>query len=247
MVLYKRLLSLLIVLVFVISYSKTYSAASLFCNINCFEEIDMSDLAITISDTYTKNKCIMQADANENGDFATLTYYFAYAQDLNKDSAYFKKKFVDIFDNNGAFICELIFYTKIDPILRMSEECVYIFLIDTVLIYNINSREIKYYTFEATSSDNRFIESVEVRNEFEVGKWKYKLSKPQALGYRQLSRTCDSETQLLIDIPKQFDVGLILTLICVSAIILFRLMYKKRLIKPGDGSKPFSDGSVKFE
>ncbi len=219
----KKILSMLFVCIFIIGYFKSYSSASFTDNIYYYDDIDMSDLSVTISDTYTANKCIMQADANENGCFATMTYYFAYAQDSNIDSVYFKKKFVDIFDNAGNFICELIFYTKIDPTLRISGNCVYIFFFDTVLIFNINSRDIKYYLFDPASIDISKQES-----EFEVGKWKYKLSKSQALGYRQLIRYSDNETQILIDIPMQFDYGLILTFVCVGGVFISKILYSRR-------------------
>lgn len=223
----KSTFPLIMVCLIFFAYSGFYSEASFIDSIHFYNEIDMSGLSLTVSDTYTENRCIIQADANENGDYATMTCYFAYAQDKNKDRAYSRKKFVDIFNNQGDFICELIFYSEKSPSLRMVENRVFIFFTDTVLVFDIDKKDIKYCSFNP-SSINYPDEAIDRGTEFESGKWKYKLSESQALGYRQLTRFSGNESQILIDIPKEFDHGLILTVVCVGWAILSILLRKVR-------------------
>lgn len=200
------------------------SNASFLDELKYINEIDINtDFSILISDTYTQNNCIVQAAANANGDFATMTYYFPHSLVANNGDKFFQKKFVDIFDNQGNFICELIFETKLDPTLRMAENYVYIIFYETVLIFDIDIREAKYCSYEIVSMEEYPEVIFKKEHKFEVGKWKYILQKKQALGYRQLVRYSSTETQTLVEIPMQFDFRYIYTLVFVGAIIIINV------------------------
>ncbi len=230
-------------LVFICTFSCTdiYSSASEIDGLRLVDELDINtDFSVTISNTYTENKCIEQADANENGDFATLTRYDVYAQDDNRENV-FLKKFVDIFNSNGEFMCELIFITKSDPILRMSGNNVYIIFNDTALVFDVVSREIKYYSINPYSVAREPEGTIKQGTEFTVGKWQYKLSKHQSLGYRQLTRSADGETHILIDLPLQFDYGYLLTIFCVGLSIFMMIRKrKKKISKKKEAGKSFT-------
>lgn len=225
---------ILLICMCIISYCRTLSDASFLDNLFRFDEIDVpTDFSIEISDTYTENKCIVQADANKNGDFATMTYNVNYAQDKIEDSLFFSKKFVDIFNSKGEFVCELIFVTEQFPTLRMSENFVYLLFFNTVLVFNFDNREIKYYSFAPVILENYPEETISNRDEFVVGKWNYKLSKPQALGYRQLTRSSDEATELLIQIPKQINIGNVFTVLVVGFSV-YIIIRKKRKTKKAE-------------
>lgn len=233
-----KIVSFVLVFVHTINYLAIYSSASSFNNILLLDELDINtDFSVTVSNTYTENKCIEQADANENGYFATLTCYVAYAQDRNKENV-FLKKFVDVFDNKGEFICEITFITKLDPILRMSKNYVYIIFYETVLIFDIVNRETKYYSIDPDSIVREPVGTIKRGNEFEIGKWKYKLSKHQSLGYRQFVRYTDTESQVLIDIPIQFDYGYLLTIFCVGFVVIAKMVHKIRKPSKATNQKP---------
>ncbi len=225
-----RIVTFVLSFIFMFSCVTIYSSALELDSLWLVDELDINtDFSVIISDTYTKNKCIEQADANENGDFATFTRYDVYIQDDNRENV-FLKKFVDIFNSNGEFMCELIFITKLDPTLRMSGNNVYIIFYDTALVFDIVSREIKYYSINPYSVVREPEGTIKQGTEFTVGKWQYKLSKHQSLGYRQLTRSADGETQLLIDLPLQFDYGYLLTIFCVGLSIFVVVRKRKKKI-----------------
>ncbi len=217
-----KMLSLLIIFPVVLCFVSWYASATEIENFRIIEELDVREVfLIEISNTYTENKSIVQAAANENGDFATFTYYQGYAQDKNRENSS-KEKYLDIYDNNGNFVCELRFITALDPSLRMSGNDVYLIFYDKALVFNIVSREINYYKVDALLLYQE-TKSIELGNEFEAGKWKYELKKHQALGYRQLVRSSDTETQVLIDIPFQINLGPIYSFFGIAVFIVTQI------------------------
>lgn len=230
----KKLIFFMLICICTIRVYEIGSNASFLDELKYINEIDINtDFSILVSDTYTQNNCIVQAAANANGDFATMSYYFPHSQFANNGDKFFQKKFVDIFDNQGNFICELIFETKLDPTLRMAENYVYIIFYETVLIFDIDIREAKYCSYEIVSMEEVYEELFYKKNKFEVGEWKYKLAKQQSIGYRQLIRYNETEKQVLVDIPLEIDNGLIIMLIVISFIVTIEVvkLIRKRKAK----------------
>lgn len=231
---YKKLVVFATVCFFILNVVECNCYASFLEEMKSLREIEIdTNFSVVISDTYTNNKCIVQATANENGDFCTMSYYvFDRQENYNSDNV-FLKKFLDVFNNKGEFICELSFITELDPSIKMLDNKVYIIFYGSVLIFDFIDLDIKYYSYNISSIEEVYEELFYKKNKFEVGEWKYKLAKQQSIGYRQLIRYNETEKQVLVDIPLEIDNGLIIMLIVISFIVTIEVvkLIRKRKAK----------------
>lgn len=163
------------------------------------------DLDIIVSEIHTERKGIQQADANENGEFVTFSCCSTVLQDKNKATSNLQK-YVDVYDNNGKFRFELRYKSPELPALKLSGNTVYIIFSETALVLDTVTQEVKYYKIDSyqLNSKNRY-KNTNNGNKFERGEWTYRLKGFQLDGYRQLVRSTASESQVLVDIPAQFN------------------------------------------
>ncbi len=206
-------------------------------DVNVTNEIDLpEDLCFSESDVASRYDYFNQVTAREDGCFAVYARQVDMDNPNNND---FEKVFIDLYDSDGNFIKELSFSTPASLVIELTQETLNIYFYQSVLVYNLDTKDLKYYSAsEKAVDDSGVFDRLRV-NEFECGKWKYSCKKTNG-DYTELVRNSGDEAQILLittgtglSFWKAFLSGIGIAMIGP----LFRIWKKKRKINTKNASE----------
>ncbi len=193
----KRFVFLLGVIVFCFLHNSCISLALSVAEIPKYKAYEIpEEFKIKISQECSGHTNFLQADANENGDFALLCYK---ENNDKENNDVFKKKYVDVYNSDGEFCFEFIFITSMQPAMRMDGNVVYLIFYSNILTFDIATKEINYYDIPGDELWEYTNCEIMQTEEFVVGDWNYKCKRNFLLDFVKLIRFNDNETELLIE------------------------------------------------
>lgn len=188
------IISLLLLFSFVMnSYAIETTKISISKDIGISEELNFS-----IRKQCTGHSVFYDADANENGDYIILAA-FEHISAQNEKEPNLHTYYIDIYNSNNEFLCELTFVKRFGADIAFNDRDVYIFFVDDVLIYNIDSGEASYHNVTIPGTWKKY-DRQDIQS-FTVGKWEYNCIEDGA-GYRELSRTDGTEKEILVSLDE---------------------------------------------
>lgn len=193
----KRTLLLISVIIFCITNNCCMSFAF---SVSEIPKIKINEFPENIN-LYVNQNCsghtyFLQADANENGDFVVLSHKEKYDK---KNNDIFDKKYVDIYNSEGEFCFELVFTTKMNPVLRMDGDILCLIFNNNLLTFDIETEELNYYDIPGNELWEYTNSEISQEEEFTVGAWKYKCVRNMKIGFVKLIRSNDEQSDVLIE------------------------------------------------
>lgn len=196
------------------------------------KEVEVPEkLNFKVSDTQAKYDYFLQAIAHEDGWFVICTNLSNTKDQYIVD---YEKKYIDIYDADGVFRQELSFVSSQNFVIELTESTVNIFFYDSVLIYNFEKQDLKYYTIPVGVTkeyEKSGIYSYHEK-EFISGEWTYKCYESTAtIGYNKLTRQNRDNMQKLVDIGDtghEFYVYVITSVSIALVGVLSIVWWKKR-------------------
>lgn len=185
------------------------------------------NLDLHINQECSGHTYFLQADANKNGDYVVLSHKENYDKENND---VFKKKYVDVYNSDGEFRCEVVFTTEKEPALRIDGNTVYLIFYNNLLTFDIVTQAINYYDIPGDKlweSTNREIIQTE---KFNVGGWHYECKRNLKMGYMQLIRSNDTQSDVLIEMagPQISDFyGLFYGVSAIFVLIIIKIVKNK--------------------
>lgn len=165
------------------------------------EELTLpQDLGFTENNQCTGHAFFMQAAANDQGEFIVYSRHVNAEDYTDVD---YSKVYIDIYNSDGSFFRELSFMTPYDIVVELQTDQVRIYFWDAVLIYEIQTHQLAYYSLPSNYGWDSGLFSKLRSKTFTAGNWKYSCRKGIGSGtyYRMLSRSNDEDTQELIMMP----------------------------------------------
>lgn len=172
------------------------NASSLeFANITVIDEIDIPEnLEFSVSKVCSRYDYFMQATAREDGCFAIYARHVDMDQRNGTD---FEKVYIDLYDADGKFVEELSFTTPFDLAVELTQETVNIYFYKSVLVYNLETQELRNYSIPDGSATNIGLYERLRENEFVSGEWLYSCKKTYG-NFTELSRSNGNQYQILL-------------------------------------------------
>ena len=166
-----------------------------FGNITVIDEIDIpEDFEFSVSKVCSRFDYFMQAAAREDGCFAIYARHVDMDQHNGTD---FEKVYIDLYDANGKFVEELSFTTPFDLAVELTEETVNIYFYKFVIVYNLETQELRNYSIPDGSAINNGLYERLREDEFISGEWLYSCKKTHG-NFTELTRSNGNQYQILL-------------------------------------------------
>ena len=156
------------------------------------EEIELpAEMNFSVSDTSTEQAFYFQAAADEDGYVAVC---FPHVDPDDYSNVDFGKAYIDIYGPDGVLLKEISFTDSGGRALEVKDGKVYVYLYDSVLIYDIKNQEAHYYAMPDVLAEKSGLQ----QRTFTAGKWEYTCTRG-VLGYVKLVRSDGEQEQVLVD------------------------------------------------
>ena len=210
------------------------------------KEIEISsDFKIHINYECVGHMYFLEADANLNGNVVIL----AHQEHIKPESnGVFVNKFVDIYNPDGEFICEIAFTSDMSPVLRIEGNNVYLVFYNNMLTFDIDTKEFHYYVIPGNEIWQNSHYEIKQNDKFSCGEWNYKCKRNFSLDCVELTRYNNKSTEIIYKTEGDSKVFFNSMLFALPSLIIliFIRKYRKNLRKK-KGSQYVVDGFYELD
>lgn len=194
----KYLLCVLISFVFIFCGCITASAVEIE-DIKPLTEMDLPDeVGFYVSPVCFGHNYFEQADVDEKGNFIILS---SCTEPASASENLFQTEYIDVYNENNEFICEISFTGTGNTVARISDDCVYIVMFNNMIVYDLAEETVAYYSFPGNSVWKNTVSDLSRGTEFTVGQHNYRCERDINLDFIRLVRSDEISEEVIIEMP----------------------------------------------
>lgn len=199
----KYLLCVLISFVFIFCGCVTASAVEIE-DIKPLTEIDLPDeVGFYVSPVCFGHNYFDQADVDEKGNFIILS---CCTEPASASENLFQTEYIDVYNENNEFICEISFTGTGNTVARISDGCVYIVMYNNMIVYDLTEETVAYYSFPGNSVWENTVSELSRGAEFTVEQYDYRCERDINFDFIRLVRSDGISEEVIIEMPGKENV-----------------------------------------
>lgn len=153
-----------------------------------------SAINFSVSSVCFGHDAFNQADADEEGNYVI---YSICNSPASKEEKTFRTRYIDVYNKDGNFICEICFTASSTVSVRIHDGLVYAIMYHEMIVYDPIEEIAAYYTFPGDSVWETSVGDVAQEQEFSIGAYSYRCERNRNIEYVRFIRS-DGQTEEIL-------------------------------------------------